>query len=307
MSDHPTGDDETASLARALRGRLQSLERAGVKAVPAVIPQGAEPGGDAKGRISAQSPTASLKQVVEQALEQRTGAGAGAGAGAAGVKAGGGAATAASALYDSAALDAPAVPPEERPARLEVIAAEVASCRDCSVLAGYRTQTVFGSGSPTARLMFVGEAPGADEDRMGVPFIGRAGTLLTEMITKGMGLSRDEVYIANAIKCRPPENRTPEPAEVKSCRRFLERQIEIIRPEFLCLLGKVAVTSLLETALPMHTLRQKWHNYKGIRTIVTYHPSYLLRNPPSKRDAWEDLKMLMRAMGLAAPEGSARG
>ena len=127
--------------------------------------------------------------------------------------------------------------------------------------------------------MFVGEAPGADEDRTGRPFVGRAGALLTDMITKGMGLTREEVYIANILKSRPPENRTPLPDEVANCLPYLERQIAIIRPEFLCLLGKTAASALLETALPLGRLRGKWHRYRGIPTIVTYHPSALLRNP----------------------------
>jgi DNA polymerase len=165
-----------------------------------------------------------------------------------------------------------------------------------------RTQTVFGTGTPTARLMFVGEAPGADEDRTGQPFVGRAGQLLTDMITKGMGLTRDQVYIANVLKSRPPENRTPLPDEVAHCLPYLERQIAIIRPEFLCLLGATAAQALLETALSVGRLRGRWHRYRGIATLVTYHPSYLLRNPPAKKDAWEDLQILMQAMGLKAPE-----
>jgi DNA polymerase len=150
--------------------------------------------------------------------------------------------------------------------------------------------------------MFIGEAPGADEDRQGKPFIGRAGALLTDMINKGMGLSRDEVYIANVLKSRPPENRTPLPDEVAHCLPYLEQQIAIVRPEFLCLLGKTAVVALLETALPMNRLRGKWHRYRGIPTVVTWHPAYLLRNPAAKKEAWEDLQLLMSAMGLKGPD-----
>jgi DNA polymerase len=150
--------------------------------------------------------------------------------------------------------------------------------------------------------MFVGEAPGADEDRTGVPFVGRAGVLLTDMITKGMGLARDEVYIANILKSRPPENRNPEPPEIANCLPYLERQIEIIRPQFLCLLGRIAASTLLDTALPLARLRGKWHRYRGIPTAVTYHPAYLLRNPADKKKAWEDLQMLMKAMGLTPPD-----
>lgn len=204
-------------------------------------------------------------------------------------------------LFGTDGLETPAVPAEERPARLLALARQVAACNRCPHLAATRTQTVFGVGSPTARLMFIGEAPGADEDRLGEPFVGRAGVLLTDMITKGMGLTRDEVYIANVLKSRPPENRIPEPDEIAQCLPYLDEQIEIIRPEFLCLLGRVAASSLLNTALPLARLRGRWHRYKGIATVVTYHPAYLLRTPSDKKKAWEDLQMLMKAMGLTPP------
>ena len=195
----------------------------------------------------------------------------------------------------------PLVPAGERSARLAAMADEVAACTRCPLLASTRTRTVFGTGSPTARLMFVGEAPGADEDRTGLPFVGRAGALLTDMITKGMGLTRDDVYIANVLKSRPPENRNPLPDEVANCLPFLERQIAIVRPEFLCVLGKVAASALLETALPLGKLRGRWHRFRAIPTVVTYHPAFLLRNPASKKEAWDDLQMLMKAMGLTPP------
>jgi DNA polymerase len=149
--------------------------------------------------------------------------------------------------------------------------------------------------------MFIGEAPGAEEDRQGIPFVGRAGRLLTDMITKGMGLSREEVYIANILKCRPPENRDPQPDECANCLPYLERQLSIIRPEFLCLLGRVAAQNLLQTTVAMGKLRGRWHEVRGIKALVTYHPSYLLRNPPAKKDAWEDLQIIMKAMGLKIP------
>ena len=194
------------------------------------------------------------------------------------------------------------VPAGERPGLLAALAEEVSGCVRCPHLAATRNRTVFGEGSATARLMFVGEAPGADEDATGRPFVGRAGELLTDMITKGMGLSREEVYIANILKSRPPENRTPLPDEVAHCLPYLQRQIEIVRPEFLCLLGKTAASTLLETALPLGRLRGKWHRYRSIPTLVTYHPSALLRNPGWKKDAWADLQALMLAMGVKAPE-----
>jgi uracil-DNA glycosylase len=207
----------------------------------------------------------------------------------------------AASLFGEPEMELPPVDPSERPAQLTALAAEVAVCARCPHLAATRTRTVFGDGSPTARLMFIGEAPGAEEDRTGQPFVGRAGVLLTDMITKGMGLARADVYIANILKSRPPENRDPLPDEVAHCLPYLERQIAIIRPEFLCLLGRIAAQNLLDTALSMGRLRGKWYRYRGISTIVTYHPSYLLRNPAAKKDAWEDLQMLMQAMGLKPP------
>jgi DNA polymerase len=149
--------------------------------------------------------------------------------------------------------------------------------------------------------MFIGEAPGFDEDRLGEPFVGRAGQLLTDIITKGLGLARDQVYIANILKCRPPENRNPTNDEMDNCFHYLEQQIEIIRPEYLCLLGRIAVQAILNTTQSMAKMRGKWHRYRGIRTLVTYHPAYLLRNPAAKKDTWEDLQMLMKEMGLVRP------
>jgi DNA polymerase len=204
-------------------------------------------------------------------------------------------------LFGEPAFDLPVIDASERPGLLAAEASIVAGCTKCKPLAETRTQTVFGVGSPTARLMFIGEAPGADEDRTGIPFVGKAGQLLTEMITKGMGIRREDVYIANILKCRPPENRQPTNAESANCIGYLERQIAIIRPEFLCLLGRTAAQGILETTVSMSHLRGKWHRYRDIATLVTYHPSYLLRNPPSKKEAWEDLQMLMKAMGLAIP------
>ena len=198
------------------------------------------------------------------------------------------------------------MPVAERPAQLLSLAEEVAGCERCPHLAASRTRTVFGEGSATARLMFVGEAPGADEDRTGRPFVGRAGVLLTDMITKGMGLERADVYIANVLKSRPPENRDPLPEEIANCLPFLERPIAIIRPEFLCLLGKVAASTLLGTALPMGRLRGKWHRYRSIPAVVTAHPSYLLRTPAAKKDAWDALQRLMKQMGLTPPSREKR-
>ncbi len=204
-------------------------------------------------------------------------------------------------LFAEPMLEGGPVPISERSAQLELLRAEVAACVRCPLLAETRTQTVFGEGNPAPRLMFIGEAPGADEDRTGRPFVGKAGQLLTDMITKGMGLAREDVYITNVLKSRPPENRDPEPEEIAHCLPFLERQLAIVRPEFICLLGRIAAQSLLDTSLPVGRLRGKWHRVRGIPALVTYHPSYLLRNPPAKKDAWNDLQILMKAMGISQP------
>jgi uracil-DNA glycosylase len=180
---------------------------------------------------------------------------------------------------------------------LQVIRHEVAACRSCDELATTRTQTVFGVGNPHARLCFLGEAPGADEDRQGEPFVGRAGQLLTKII-EACTLSRADVYILNVLKCRPPANRNPLPHEVANCRGFLDRQLKLIQPEFLCCLGAVAAQTLLQTDTPISRMRGKFFEYQGIRVLCTYHPAYLLRNPAAKKEVWEDMKILMREMGI---------
>ena len=182
-------------------------------------------------------------------------------------------------------------------AQLEVIRQEVAGCMRCPELAATRTQTVFGVGNPQARLCFLGEAPGADEDKQGEPFVGRAGQLLNKII-EACTLKREDVYILNVLKCRPPENRTPAPDEVANCRGYLDRQLEVIRPEFICCLGTVAAQRLLETTETIGRLRKRFHERGGSRIVCTYHPAYLLRNPAAKRDVWDDMKMLMREMGV---------
>ncbi len=173
----------------------------------------------------------------------------------------------------------------------------LADCARCKLCEG-RTQVVFGVGNPSARLMFVGEAPGRDEDLQGEPFVGRAGQLLTDMIEKGMGLNRGDVYIANVVKCRPPENRNPEPDEVAACSPYLRRQVALVNPEVIVGLGKFAVQTLLQVTTPISQLRGKWHEYEGIPLMPTFHPAYLLRSPGEKRRAWEDLQAVMKRMGL---------
>lgn len=181
---------------------------------------------------------------------------------------------------------------------LEIVRQEVAACTLCSELASTRTQTVFGVGNLNARLCFLGEAPGADEDRQGEPFVGRAGKLLTDIIEKGMKLRREDVYILNVLKCRPPGNRNPLPDEAANCRGFLNRQLALIQPEYICCLGAVAAHNLLDTDTPIGKMRGQTFLYEGIRVVCTYHPAYVLRNPAAKKPVWEDIQRLMQAMGM---------
>jgi uracil-DNA glycosylase len=177
---------------------------------------------------------------------------------------------------------------------------EVSACQACR-LAGGRTIVVFGSGNPAADLMFVGEAPGRDEDLQGEPFVGRAGQLLTGII-EAMTLRREDVYIANVIKCRPPENRNPEPDELDACRPFLRRQVEIIRPRVIVTLGRFALQSLLERQVAISAARGEWTSFGDVKVMPTYHPAYLLRNPAAKRDVWNDMKKVMEELGLRRSE-----
>jgi DNA polymerase len=195
---------------------------------------------------------------------------------------------------------APGAQGAARFADLPSIASAVAACELCG-LCRTRTRTVFADGTGRSRLMFVGEAPGADEDATGVPFVGRAGQLLTKMIEAGMGLSRKDVYIANVLKCRPPGNRNPEPAEIASCRPYLEAQIDLVKPVVLVALGKFAAQFLLDTEEPITRLRGRWGTRGGIAVMPTYHPSFLLRQPERKKEAWEDLQQVLRRLGLPVP------
>jgi uracil-DNA glycosylase family 4 len=195
-----------------------------------------------------------------------------------------------------------AAPPADREAALDVIRQKVAACTRCKELADTRTQTVFGVGNPQARLVFLGEAPGADEDRQGVPFVGRAGKLLTDIIEGGMKISRDDVYIMNILRCRPPGNRNPLPAEATACREYLDGQLDVIRPEIICCMGAVAAQNLLDTTEAIGRMRGRILDYQGIKVICTYHPAYLLRNPPAKSATWEDIKLVMAELGMKVPK-----
>jgi uracil-DNA glycosylase len=190
--------------------------------------------------------------------------------------------------------------PSDRLAALDVIRHEVAACTLCTELATTRTQTVFGVGNVRPRLVFMGEAPGADEDRQGEPFVGRAGQLLNKII-EACTMRREDVYILNTLKCRPPGNRNPLPEEAANCRGFLDRQLDVLRPEYICCLGAVAAQNLLQTPETIGRLRGRFHDYRGIRVLCTYHPAYLLRNPPAKKDCWQDMQILLAAMGIKLP------
>jgi DNA polymerase len=189
----------------------------------------------------------------------------------------------------------------ERQQLLDELNAQVRPCLLCRELASGRKQTVFGVGNPRPRVAFFGEAPGADEDRQGEPFVGRAGQLLTKII-EACGWQRSDVYIMNVLKCRPPDNRNPLPPEVDNCRPFFERQLEILRPEYIVCVGSIPSQALLETTESVGKLRGRLHRYRDSQVLVTYHPSYLLRNPAAKKYVWEDMQFLLKAMGLPIPK-----
>lgn len=187
-------------------------------------------------------------------------------------------------------------------ARLNALAEPLKSCVECRLCAG-RTNLVYGVGNPDADLMFVGEGPGHDEDMQGEPFVGRAGRLLTDMIVKGMKIRREDVYIANIVKCRPPDNRAPEPDEMEACLPNLIEQVRIVDPKVIVCLGATAVKGLLKESIGITKLRGNWRKFEGIPVMPTLHPAYLLRNPPAKKDAWEDLKLVIAFLnGEIQPE-----
>ena len=193
--------------------------------------------------------------------------------------------------------EGPSLPVTDRIAKLEALAAEVASCQRCPQLACSRHTTVFGEGKPDAKICFFGEAPGQEEDATGRPFVGASGQLLTRMI-EACTLRREDVYILNTLKCRPPNNRTPDLTERENCRPFYEEQLRVIRPDYIVCLGLVAAQTLLSTPLSVGRLRKQFYRYHDSKVLVTYHPSYLLRTPAAKAEAWADLKMLMADMGI---------
>jgi uracil-DNA glycosylase family 4 len=271
------------SVRRAVQQQLESLQAAGVRQLPTAKPVKRAP------RESAVEPVA-----VEPSVPARNSAAAAkdkplAQLAAAEKSAGG--------LFEA---DAAANAVRSEAPTLAVLQQEVAGCTLCGELASTRTQTVFGVGNPKARLCFLGEAPGADEDKQGEPFVGRAGQLLNKIL-EACHLQREDVYILNILKCRPPGNRNPAPDESRNCRRYLERQLELIAPEFICCLGAVAAQNLLATETPIGKLRGQVIDFKipggSTKVVCTYHPAYLLRNPSAKKYTWDDMKLLMREMG----------
>jgi uracil-DNA glycosylase len=214
-------------------------------------------------------------------------------------------------VADSPAQSAPSdlfylYPGLEKTGDLAALRDFIGECTRCK-LAPLRTNIVFGVGNPKADLMFVGEAPGHDEDLRAEPFVGRAGQLLTDIIERGMGLTRSEVYICNVIKCRPPENRNPEGDEVAACEPFLFRQIDLVRPRVIVGLGTFAVQAVLKIKTPISKLRGNWHTVRGIKMMPTFHPAYLLRNPSDKRLVWSDIQAVMKELGRPIPQRGSRG
>jgi DNA polymerase len=196
-----------------------------------------------------------------------------------------------------AILQQPLKTSKQKSEALCALADIVKGCRRCAELADARTQTVFGVGNPDARVMFIGEAPGADEDKQGEPFVGRAGQLLDKII-EASSLKREDIYICNILRCRPPGNRNPLPQEAANCREFLDGQIQIVQPEFIMCWGTVAAQNLLGEKRPVGKLRGQMFDYNGAKVMCTYHPSYLLRNPSAKKQVWEDMKLFMAELGV---------
>lgn len=256
-------------LRRQAKGHIESLRLAGVEWLPAPAAGAAPP------RWTEAAPALKEAPVVAHAV------------------------VAVSTPVVPAAAEAPA---GDTRIALQLLAQEVAKCEKCPELVVSRSRTVFADGAPGADLCFVGEAPGADEDAQGVPFVGAAGQLLNKIIA-ACGLKREDVYICNILKCRPPGNRTPLPDEAAKCRGFLDRQLELAKPKYICALGSCAAQNLLNTTTSLGKLRGRFHDYRGIPVLVTYHPAYLLphRNPDKKKDVWEDMKMLLARMGKPIP------
>lgn len=283
-------DDSNAALARRLlMQQLESLQRAGVMQIsrmPATIAH------------SGITEVAVQEEQIEPRIEPKAAVPGARKASAAAAMAGGSAV-----ITQPYPTDFPDSPAERQRLLDELDASQVRGCPLCKELACSRKQTVFGVGNPAANVVFFGEAPGADEDRLGEPFVGRAGQLLTKII-EACTWKRSDIYIMNVLKCRPPENRNPLPHEIANCRPFFERQLEIIRPRYIVCVGTVPSQALLQTADTVGKLRGRFHQYRNSKVLVTYHPSYLLRNPAAKKYVWEDMQILLRDMGIQIPARS---
>jgi uracil-DNA glycosylase family 4 len=299
-------DENTARVRRGLAQRLESLHQAGVEQL-GKVPQPVA-GGNRRAVASGNQPPAPARAAaamppgrasVDTTGRGRSGAPAGSPSGAASATA---APAAGSLLRTAYPTDLPAAA-ANRQQLLDEVDQQVRACTLCKDLACTRSQTVFGVGTAQPRVVFFGEAPGADEDRQGEPFVGRAGQLLTKIIA-ACGWQRSDVYIMNVLKCRPPDNRNPLPDEVARCRGYFERQFEILRPEYIVCVGTVPAQALLETTETVGKLRGRFHKYRDSKVLVTYHPSYLLRNPSAKKYVWDDMQLLLKEMGLPIPSQS---
>jgi len=266
-----------AAVAADLRAHLEWLRESGVSQIPVVgpLPSAQAPSAQGGGKGAAPPAVGSLRQALKDVVGRE-----------AGPKAPG----------PSPGLRSPDGGQAPAPAAsLEQIRVELGDCRRCK-LDGKRRHVVFGVGNPKAELVFVGEGPGEEEDKQGIPFVGAAGQLLTRMI-EAMGFKRDEVYICNVVKCRPPGNRNPEPDEIEACEPFLKAQLSSIGPKVIVTLGKFAAQTLLRDATPITRMRGRWREYCGVRLMPTFHPAYLLRSPNEKKKAWDDLQQVMKAFG----------
>jgi uracil-DNA glycosylase len=273
-----TGQLDWDEIRRMARSHLDSLRAAGVEWLPAAPPL----------EVTSTAPPPDNTGATESMEESQTGATSGD-------------------LFEAGSQSSPeSLSVDERRQHLTVLADRVRPCTRCPELASTRTQTVFGVGMVQPELCLIGEAPGADEDQEGEPFVGRAGQLLNKILA-ACGLKREEVYICNILKCRPPGNRTPLPNEAANCREYLDEQLALVQPRFICALGACAAQNLLGTTLSIGRLRGQFHRYKNIPVFCTYHPSYLLRSPDKKRDVWEDMKVLMREMGRTIPPTNSGG
>ncbi|MEW4530694.1 uracil-DNA glycosylase [Maioricimonas sp. JC845] len=302
MTDEPSSEPRTPDLRRALLQSLRSWQSAGVSHVPIAAALPVEPPAPAEtpsavpetepaapDQVTASSPSAPATTTVARGVDDVAG---------------------------ESAAPPPEVPPTEvesmpetegrprsRAARekaLSALAERVAQCTRCQELAETRTQTVFGVGDPQAQVMFIGEAPGADEDKQGEPFVGRAGQLLNKII-EACGWKREELYICNILRCRPPGNRNPSPTEAANCREYLDGQIKTVDPDYIVCWGTVAAQNLLDTTDTIGRLRGRFMEYGKAKVLCTYHPSYLLRNPAAKKPVWEDMQLLLKEMGLEPP------